>query len=394
MTDSPDGRDEVDQRLTADGQRWRDGRQFDADLNALLPPDSAATGRRRGPAVWLIAAAGVAAVAVTITLVASVGGRSSTAGPPAGPVVSSGASFSMPSTSVGRSTQTMTPPASGGSALVCPPSLTVSFDTRGPMPVPASPTIDTGGRLGPLEVPIKALVCRYGPVPYSTGAKLPDIEQPRLTVARQLTGLQTLAGDLAWASIHTSRDCTDMAGPMAGQLLAVEYSGGRTLWVRADEDVNRCSEPSNGVFHGGQYLGAQLASAAATGVWTRSKPQDAEIGCSEPGRFGMEKQFIPSDPVSVQICRTNGKPTTPVLTAGFTDLVTKINSRPTTSSANGATCNHNDPSTAARTIVFNYASGPGVTVIYDPSCTPALTNGALAIGTDPGIANQIQKLGG
>lgn len=180
----------------------------------------------------------------------------------------------------GRSTDLPTPGASaGGSATTSATALDCPGRHVSASVVPAEPSgVDGAASLVPALAPDTAVVCRYDLAtsadfaPPTAGQPPPSPRTPPypLTGSRVLTtGLERLAAHLSVAERGdaTGRPCTLMAGPRTIHLLGLTYGSGR-LWVAAEQEVNRCTGATNGVFSTPAYLGDVIAQAYGAGAWS------------------------------------------------------------------------------------------------------------------------------
>jgi hypothetical protein len=285
-------------------------------------------------------------------------------------------------------------PANPGS-LSCPDA----YEGAPPW-VPDKPTgVDGASRLVPLQPPLRALVCAYD------GSNMAATTSGwTLSGSRTLTrDLDRLAEDLAWLPRQLAGQqiaCTAVGGPQTNFAVGLIYPGA-TLWVSTADEPNDCVGTSNGEFTSTVSIGRQVAAAYAAGRWVPAPPPRVSPTDDNPcwvvrsGRLGQETAMVPADPVSVQVCKaTVGSRDvgyeTRTATAGYRDLVERLNALPTQVSRSG--CQGHGTQTVFYQLLFRYAVGPPVRLRVDADCDPSIDNQSLQARDATNVLPLIESL--
>lgn len=244
---------------------------------------------------------------------------------------------------------------------------------------------DTGDALAPVQAPTRAIICRYDAGPNHDPTPPPN----DLTGSLELTeGLEQVAADLSSAPVEgTDTGCSDMGGPLARQLVGLEYDD-RTLWISAPDEPNRCVVSTNGEFSATGSPGGDVAKAFADGGWVVPTQGEREV-CGRPeavGRAGTADTLVPGEPVALSVCRTHED--VGVFTpddAGQEAVLDAIGRLPTDSPAAASTCSGTTSGEGFQVLAI-YETGAAVALdVTTGGCRSGsvVSNGDLAVdGSD------------
>lgn len=226
--------------------------------------------------------------------------------------------------------------------------------------VPDGPLVPGGSRqLVPSAVPTAAVVCRY-PGPDSTA--------PRVGV--RLTGpLTALPTDLYVPPSAENDACAGVGMETNHYLLGLDYPDGR-VWVSSTVDGG-CHDVTNGAFSTSADVGGLLADAVSASGWVPT----TRAPCAGPaGRYGEQDELVPGTPTAAYECQS-GAPV--AVAAGLVaPLAAAFDSLPAHRS--GFMCGPSDNGPGnARTIEFQYATGPAVRLSLGRHCRPGVMGGLL-----------------
>jgi hypothetical protein len=270
------------------------------------------------------------------------------------------------------------------SVLSCPRTRSVS--SIGWVPADAH-GVDGTTRLVPEVVPSKVVICAYG------GRKLSV-----LAGARAVTkGLPALASEMTWLPRPEVTGCAGVglgsvhgSDPVpAAYLIGLSYRHG-WLWV-ATGYSGGCEGASNGRFKTSADIGGQVKKAYETGRWTN--PGHSACAAVGFGRLGQERAMVPGKPVSLDICYFKpgaGSLQTEVRVshARLVHLRELLNRERTFMSTNGC---HESGNPVFLTLIFDYPSGPPVTVTVAHGCVPAINNGSLQATYGSAVFGLVQR---
>lgn len=281
-----------------------------------------------------------------------------------------------------------TSPAS--SAASCPEQVGYPVD----VPAPSVTARDlAGGRLVPEAVPSAAVLCRYVQDPPAT---LPPptgyTATFRLEGSHELDRLDALANDLQVPPKvpAESHACTLVGGPTLPYLLRLDYPSG-SVWVGTSDDVNSCSDVSNGVTSSSVYLGADFAASYSARRWTRGRPRLGPAVCDEAaGRYGQQHQLVPAGAVRIRVC-TNSVERPPVTDADAVRRAAGLINRGKTTAATGG-CE--GQVTHSRELLFEYTSGRGVLVHVLRGCNPSVFTSSLSTDMSDTDVDQLFEITG
>ena len=236
--------------------------------------------------------------------------------------------------------------------------------------VPAPPTTETPGRLVPDADPVEVLVCRYGDVFDAGSAPLEGQVQLE-------GGLDRIRTDLLVPPRVEGAEqaCTQIGGGFVPHLARLRYADGE-LWLSAVQEPNRCSATGNGAFVSPSYLGERLAEAYDAATWPPRDPDPCAAGSS--GRAGQEQALVPAGWTALVVCDEDDRrqDVGPDMAAQAASLLGQLRTQPGTNACEGVP-------TSVRRLVFTYAEGPPVAVVWTPGCEPSVANGSLSAVPTP-----------
>lgn len=259
------------------------------------------------------------------------------------------------------------------SSPTTPPVKTATCPARAqqsPTWVPQAATLaGTSDSLVPPGVPTSAVICSY-PAGTNMDQQVAGKTFPLATSTTLAAGLDRIPNDLGYQmrARSSGRACTAAGGPVTNQLLGLTYRTG-TVWVAAQDDPNNCSTTSNGTFTADPAFGRVLADSAKQARWV-APPRDG--GCSRgTGRVGSDRDLIPGDPIGFTVC-DESKAMRPPSAALRTEVIRVLGALPTTTAQGWSSCGQAPKPQQNRSLVFDYASGPAVSIDVFVGCTPEL----------------------
>lgn len=212
---------------------------------------------------------------------------------------------------------------------------------------------------------------------------------------RLITGNLSGIAELHWAPPlgKATVACTAMGGDTTVQLLGLRYAD-RLVWVRADKDVNKCSEAGNGEFVARPYLGGLLDEAGRQGRWPGLGSQN---GCDIMpfGRFGQQNSMAPGGVSAIDVCTTGNSET--VLSGTITDpdaikQVTHLLNQQATAPSTPSCMPIKGAEQTDVTLGLRYPDGPRVTVRVNTGCDPGLNNDSVQASAPAELAPLLKRL--
>lgn len=273
------------------------------------------------------------------------------------------------------------------SSLACPK--TVPADRRNGLTpwVPAAPRgLDGSGRLAPLRVPARVVICAY------IGPGSPAGKSGSVLLTGDLSGVMN---DLAWAPPTPAARAMACTANIAATdrdyyLIGLSYPGS-TQWVAAPG--NHCAGSSNGVFFSSTARLSGRASAWYKAQHWIATPNSNAACIPSFGRLGQESRMVPGHPVSVSVCEesTPGGVKAPqrTETSGAERLASALNALRTNPWQSTCTPQEKPPFTRYH-LVFGYAQGPSLNVTVVPNCR--VINGSLQANDVTTVLPLIQEL--